>query len=254
MHKSLRWLNYVMSGGLTVAFVTWAIVSGTHRSWLTAPALLGIAAFWATLVATTVISKSATLRATFGPTGTTLRPDRRLDILSFATLIIGCLAAVWCALLGLVGMPVYPIAAEYSPQFTLGSVVAAAGLAFALIMLIRRGGISHITLSSDGFGFTGSTRRWDDVTAITDETTGQTSPWTPLVMVMADGSECILAESGVYTSNPSGLRAFVEFYWRHPQYRSELANSQALTRLSTQYFVSWRGSGPAATPISDGNG
>lgn len=251
MPKPLRWLNYMLSGGLTVAFVAWAILSGTQRSWLTAPALLGIAAFWATLVATTVISGSATLRATFGPTGTTLRPDRRLDILSFVTLMIGCLAAVWCALLGMAGMPVYPIAAEYSPPFTLGSAVAAAALGLALTVLIRRGGISHITLSSDGFAFTGTTRRWDDVTAITDESTGQTSPWTPLVVVMADGSERILAEPGAYTSNTIGLRAFIEFYWRHPQYRSELANGQALIRLSTQYFVSWRGFGPAATLINE---
>lgn len=39
------------------------MVSGTQRSWLTAPALLGIAAFWVTIVATRVVS-------TGWPTGT----------------------------------------------------------------------------------------------------------------------------------------------------------------------------------------
>ncbi|MCV7110583.1 hypothetical protein [Mycolicibacterium setense] len=237
MPKALRWLNFVLSGGLTIAFVAWAVVSGTQRSWLTAPALLGIAAFWVTIIATGVVSSSAVARGTFGPAGTVLRPDKRLDMLAFATLIVGCLAAAWCALLGATGMPVYPIAGEYSTQFTLGSVVVAAGLGIALLFLIRRGGIGRVTLTSDGFSFTGSGGRWDDVTAITDHSTSSTSsPWTPLVMVMADGTECILAEPGVYTPGGHGLSAFVEFYWRHPQYRFELANGQALARLRAQFL------------------
>lgn len=236
MSKALRWLNFVLGGGLTAAFVIWAVVSGTHRSWATAPALLAIAAFWGSIVGYVVMSHSAVVRGTFGPVGTTLRPDKRLDVLAYAMLIVGCLAAVLCLILGLNDTPVYPIAVEYSPQFTLGSAVAAAGLAIALLVLIRRGGISHVTLSSDGFSFTGTGGRWEDVTAITDHSDNSTSPWTPLVMVMADGTERILAEPGVYTPNGHGLRAFVEFYWRHPQHRFELVNGQALDRLHTQFL------------------
>lgn len=56
MPKALRWHNFVLSIGLTSVFVVWAMVSGTQRSWLTAPTLLGIAAFWVTIIATRVVS------------------------------------------------------------------------------------------------------------------------------------------------------------------------------------------------------
>lgn len=45
MPRPLRWLNYVLCGGLTAVFLVWVAVSGTERSWSTAPPLLAIGGF-----------------------------------------------------------------------------------------------------------------------------------------------------------------------------------------------------------------
>jgi hypothetical protein len=190
------------------------------------------------------------VRTTFGrPTartehdaaGTTIRPDRVVDQLSRMMLAAGTLAATLFAVLGAMDLLAIPI--PKVQRFALPAVAALMGVTGAVMLwrTARQGSLSYLRLTPSGFEFGGglATKRgdWATVQKVTDTQPGSRNLTSSAIIVeMSDRTVSTVASTGSYTADENALRDMVQFYWRHPESRSELTDGAASTRLSSGGF------------------
>lgn len=232
----------IFSGGFGIMCTIWGIVTLVRGELLTVVVVLGFAPFCLGLVAQFIILRwgRVTPRGVFDGAGTTIRPDRRVDVLFQVWLLGGVVAMGLFAILAPLGMLDIPVGREqrYSLPF-----MGAAGAVMGAPMLwrtLRRGSMTYLRLTPTGFEFAqGSSSpcgKWADVKDVTDRRPGQPPPaYSAIVIVMSDGQTPTLA-AGSFTPDGQALRELVRFYWQRREDRAELTNGRALERLSNEEF------------------
>lgn len=173
-------------------------------------------------------------------TGTTIRPDRVVDVLTQAWIVAGVLGMALFAIfqpLGKLDIPVPHTMRYYLPFMSAAGAVMGAPM---LWRIVKRGGTKYLRLTPVGFEFaqgSGSARgEWAQLKDVSDRLPGQPTPaYSAIVMVMSDEQIRTLA-AGSFTPDGNALRELVRFYWQHPEFRSELTDGRALERLSKQRF------------------
>ncbi len=166
-------------------------------------------------------------------TATTFRPDPGIELPMQAAVAGGVLSCVLILILlpaGKLAIPVPPTA-RYALPFS-ASFVVAYGVP-VMWRSLRRGSISHLRLTSDGFEFAQGWRprsgRWTAVQDVAAEAPNQKAP-TPgaIVFVMTDGTALTFVASA-YTADGAALRDLVRHYWQYPEDRDELTDDRACT-------------------------
>ena len=164
--------------------------------------------------------------------GTTFHPDRGLDesrqLASFA-LIVNVVPVLCLPLL------MTPSWAAAIPGLT--------ALVFALLVFwnVRRRARSTLRLSPGGVELRHHTRRRScDWTRICDVRGEAPRPWrlkpSELVINVSE-AESLRLPPGAFGPNAAAMRALVEFYWRHPDFRGELTDGSAPRRLGATLGV-----------------
>lgn len=227
----------VLFGPLGVLSVGWAVISVGRGEILTALTALGFAMFCLGFIApfAKTVPGRVSPRGEFDGEGTTVRPDRGIDIplqiALFGLILASGLAAIFVPI-GIVEIPV-PEQMRYALPF----VAAVAALMGAPIMwrTLHRGSFRYLCLTPDGFVIVQGRRPqngdWDQVVDVAEAAPHQTAP-TPnaIVVVMAD-DRVITMPGASFTPEGRQLRQWVRFYWLHPDLREELTDERALQRL-----------------------
>lgn len=228
----------VLFGPLGVLCVGWAVISFGRGEILTAVTAVGFAMFCLGFIvpfAKTVPGKVSP-RVKFDGEGTTVRPDRGIDLpLQIALLgltIAGGLSAIFGPS-GIIEIPV-PQQMRYAIPFV-GAVAAMMG-APIMWRTLRRGSFQYLRLTPTGFvivqGWRPQSGDWVQVVDVAEAAPKQTAA-TPnaIVVVMSDDSVITLPGAS-FTPEGRQLRQWVRFYWLHPDSREELTDERALARLA----------------------
>jgi hypothetical protein len=231
----LAWLVFGAIGTIAVIFAVRAVVRGEYP---TAAAAIGAAVFCYGLI----MPLAKTLRGKVNPrgevddTGTTIRPDRGIDIsvqVSLLGLVVASAVIAIFVPVNKLDIPVPPSMRLVVPF--LGSLIVIVGLP-TLWRNVRRGSTRYLLLTPSGFelvqGWRPAFGDWEHVKDISDEAPEQQTP-TPgaVVFVMADDTAPSLPAQSM-TPNGSAIRDLVRFYWLHPESRGELTDGRALKRLA----------------------
>ncbi|MDT5290667.1 MAG: hypothetical protein QOF88_5556 [Mycobacterium sp.] len=235
----LAWLLFGAIGTLGAVLAVRSVVRGEYPSAVVA---LGASAFCYGLIIplVKVVRGNVIPRGEVDDAGTTIRPDRGIDIpvlVSLFGLVIASALIAVLAPLGKLDIPVPP-ALRFSLPFVSAVIVVTGGP--MLWRNLLRGSTKYLRLTPDGFeivqGWRPQSGDWAQVADVTDAAPNQSAP-TPsaIVMVMSDGSAPSLAAA---SSTPDGraLRELVRFYWGHPTHRAELTDGRALERLRNEQF------------------
>lgn len=238
----MKLFGSVFCGGFGLLCVGWMFVVIARGEYLTAVVLLGFAMFCLGLLAISIWPTRGhiTPRVSFDAAGTTIRPDRRIDVFTQLWLLVTAISTALFAIFGPMGKLDIPVGREqrYSVPFMAGAV--AIGGAITLFGALRRGSMKYVRLTPTGFdfeqGFSSAHRAWGDVKDVTDQTPdGKRAAGTAIVMLMSDDRAPMLT-GGTFTPGGDALRELVRFYWQHPEARSELTDGRALERLAEGRF------------------
>lgn len=205
-------------------------------------ALGGCALFFGMLIPPLKVRRGkVTPRGDLDDAGTTIRPDRSIDIPVHVALLGGVVASALISVLvalGKLDIPVPP-SARYSIPF-MSAVVVAMGTPM-LWRNLRRGSSKYLRLTPEGFEIAQEWRpqggEWAQIVHVTNEAPDQTKP-TPgtIAVIMSDGSTAAMA-AGACTPEGRALRELVRFYWQHPDHRDELTDGRAIRRLADEQFT-----------------
>lgn len=185
----------VLFGPLGALCIVWAVINIGRGEQLTAATALGFAMFclgFMNPLAKTVPGKVRP-RGEFNGAGTTVRPDRGVDVPLQIALLGMTIASGLTAVLVPLGLVKIPMPEEL--RFALPFVAAVAALMGAPIVsrTLRRGSLKHLRLTPSGFmivqGWQPQSGDWTQVVDITETPPNQNAP-TPdeIVIVMADVS------------------------------------------------------------------
>lgn len=167
--------------------------------------------------------------------GTTFRPDRGVEI----PIQVGMAGALVSSVLLLVLLPAGRLAIPVPPNmryalpFTASFLVA--GIAPMLWRNVRRGSMSYLRLTAQGFeiaqGWRPQGADWASVKDIASEGPNQKAQ-TPgaIVFVLNDGTVLTFTASA-YTPDGSALRDLARYYWQYPESRDELTDDRVRARL-----------------------
>jgi hypothetical protein len=235
----LAWLLFGAIGTLAAILAVRSVARGEYPSAVVA---LGASAFCYGLIIplVKVVRGNVTPRGEVDDAGTTIRPDRGIDIpvlVSLFGLVVASALVAVLAPLGKLDIPVPP-----AMRISLPFVSAVIGVTGAPMLWrnLRRGSTKYLRLTPDGFeiaqGWRPQSGDWAQVVDVTDAAPNQSAP-TPsaIVVVMSDGSAPSLAAAS-FTPDGRALRELVRFYWQHPERRGELTDGQALQRLTDERF------------------
>lgn len=235
-------LSGLFCGTLGTLSAVWAVLSIGRGQFITAVITVGVSAFCFGLIIpfAKIVPGNVTPRGAFDGTGTTIRPDRAIDIpvqVSLVGLVVACALIAVFAPLGKLDIPVPP-AMRFSLPFV-SAVIVVTG-APMLWRNLRRGSTKYLLLTPEGFeiaqGWRPQRGGWAEVEDVTDAAPSQSAP-TPnaIVIVMADGSAPTMAAASC-TPDGVALRQLVRFYWQHADHRAELTDGRALERLRDGQF------------------
>jgi hypothetical protein len=235
-------LSGVVFGALGTLCVVLAVLSIGRGQFPTAVVAIGGCSFCFGMIFpfTKIVPGNVTPRGAFDDSGTTIRPDRGIDIpaqLSLAGAVVAAALIVVLVPLGRLDIPVPPFMRLSLPFMSAVIVVTGAPM---LWRNLRRGSTKYLRLTPSGFhmeqGLRSYSGDWAHVEDVTAEAPGQNAP-TPnaVVLVMADGSAPTMAAASC-TPDGTALRQLVRFYWQHPEYRGELTDGLALKRLADERF------------------
>lgn len=240
--KFRRRFALVVLIGSAAACLSWAAITFQRGNYMTAVLSLGVAAWWSIAAVIHLILPRMVAWATCDGSSTTIRPDRRLDLLMLASTVVGIpslgLLAVLSGL-GRLDLPIVTIGSySETPSWIPLACGAVAGVwAVLLILILRLGGIGYIRLNPDEFEFAEAFRRtgtgrWSEVTDVNNVAPeGRHQATCPLVMVMADRQTHLLDNAAMYTENGQALRDLMRFYWLNPGHRIEFTDGRAVARL-----------------------
>lgn len=167
--------------------------------------------------------------------GTTFLPDRGIEI----PLQVGLSGALTSSVLIVILMPLGRLAIPVPPNmryalpFTASFLVV--GIAPMLLRNLRRGSMSHLRLTEQGFEFLQGWRPqsadWSSVeNVISEAPQPKKSPPSAIVFILAD-DKVLTFTASAYTPGGVALRSLVRFYWQHPEARDELTDGRASQRL-----------------------
>jgi hypothetical protein len=230
------------SAGFGLLSLVWAGIRLHHTEYLTAVVILGFAGFCFGLVGSLTIVNfgKVTPRPAFDAAGTTIRPDRRLEVLTVAWSSVTAIAMGLFAVfypLGKLDIPL-PHPLRYSLPFmsAAGAVMSALGLWRRL----RRGEDSYVRLTPNGFEFPRSSQArrttWAQVKNVTDRAPDQGVPIPGAIVVERTEEPALTMAAGSYTPGGQALRKLMRFYWQHPECRTELTDGRAVERLRKEKF------------------
>jgi hypothetical protein len=225
-------------GVIGVLSVFWTVVTFGRGEPATAIVTMGVAVFCFGFIVpfVKIVPGNVRPRVEFDDRGTTIAPDRGIDLpiqVSLLGLVVaGGLFAI-LAPLGKLDVPVPEGMRLYLPF--VGGVAALTG-APILWRSLRRGGSKYLLLTPEGFeivqGWTPKSGNWTQIRGVTDVAPGQSVPTRgAIVIVMSDESVASMA-AGSTTPDGQALRELIRFYWQHADRRSELTDGGALDRLN----------------------
>jgi hypothetical protein len=231
---------WLFLGSIGTFSIVWTGRCLARGEFLTAVVTIGVSAFCFGLSIPMVkaLRKNVTPRGEFDSAGTTIRPDRGIDVPVQVAMLGLAVASVLMTVLvplGRLDIPMPP-SARYSVPFTC-AVLAVTAPPMSWRML-RRGSTKYLRLTPDGFeiaqGWQPRGGNWAQVVDVTDTAPGQTAA-TPgaIVVIMSDGSAPTMA-AGACTPDGRALRELVRFYWQHPEHRGELTDGDALNRMADE--------------------
>jgi hypothetical protein len=235
----LAWLLFGAIGTLAAVL---AVLNTARGEYLTAVAALGASAFCYGLIIplVKVVRGKVTPRGDVDDAGTTIRPDRGIDIpvqVSLLGLVVASVLIAVLAPLGKLAIPVPPFMRLSLPFMSVLIVLMGGPM---LWRYMSRGSTKYLRLTPNGYelaqGWGSASGDWVQVQDVADEAPGQKAP-TPgaVVFVMSDDSAHTLAAGGI-TPDGVALRQLVRFYWEHPESRGELTDGRALKRLADERF------------------
>ncbi|ORV05625.1 hypothetical protein [Mycobacterium celatum] len=238
----VAFLCVIFFGGIGLLCSTWAVISIARGEFLTGIVVLGFAMFSFGLVVpfVKVLPQKIIARGAFDAAGTTIWPDRGIDIpvqLSLVGLVVAMALFATFAPLGELDIPTPHTMRYYLPFISAAGAVAGAPIVWRNF---KRGATKYLRLTPKGFeiaqGWSPSRGEWEQIEDVTDKVPGQATPAeSAVVIVMADGHATTLA-AGSFTPNGRALRQLVRFYWQHPDRRGELTDGRALERLRNEDF------------------
>ena len=219
-----------------LAFFGFGVFSIVRSEWLTAVVAVAIAVFWGAAVMKWAVMPKSTPFATADGSGTTIRPDRRIDrymLLGMVTGIVGCGGLGVFGTLGWLRLPL-PDATDIVRMMSIPWGAVAVVRVVALWVTLRRGSFIRVRLTPEGFEFAErfKTRRgeWANVVDVSNEAPDVPKATSPLVVSLADGSTIMLMESALLGPR-DGVYTLMHYLWRHPDARTELIDGRAVTRL-----------------------
>ncbi len=245
----MKLFSLAFSCGIGILCVVWTAITLARGEFLTAIVVFGFAVSCVGLAATLIRVRLGRVapRGTFDAAGTTIRPDRGVEVLAQTMSLAAVVSMGLFAIFAPVGKLDIPMpAARHFYLVYLPFVAAAGAVTGALIMwrAYRRGGpTSYLRLTPEGFEFTEGLWSsvghggWGEVNEVTDrQPDSRPPPRSAIVMVMSDGQNHTLPTADAYTRGGEALRQMVRFYWQHPEDRAELTDGRALARLSSNDF------------------
>lgn len=235
--RVLRIFSMSFLGLAAFACLAWAGFSLARGHYLTAAIACGAMIFWAAPLRLWFIMPKVVAWGTYDAEGTTVRVDRRVDVLLFIAVLFGAVSLGSAGILGAMNKLDIPLPPDIGPMFAGPFVAPALVFLVALFLTAKRGGIGSLRLTADGFRFVEAfstiAGTWSQVTDVTSQAPADRPANSPLVMVMTDGQIKMLKESALYTRDGHAILQFVTFYWSNPDSRVELTDGRALERLRT---------------------
>ncbi|CRZ16398.1 hypothetical protein [Mycolicibacterium neworleansense] len=224
-----------MLGLVAFACAAWAGLAVVQGHYLTALIAVGATVFWLAPLRVWWIMPSVVARAVCDAEGTTIRVDRRVDILLFIGVLTGALALGAGGVLGAMNKLDIPLPPDIAPMFAMAFIGPALVFVVALVLTVKRGGVGYIRLTAEGFkfveAFSTASGEWAQVVDVTDKAPEDMPAKNPVAMVMADGDVKMIKEPGLYSRDGRAILRFVRFYWQNIDDRVELTDGRALDRL-----------------------
>lgn len=252
-NRILRKFALYLSGGCAVFCVGAAIAAVLHGRYLLTALLVGATTLCVIPFVQWLYIARFVPRGMADSSGTTLRLDRRLDVLSAVLMLDAALVLGSWAVLGHLHVVTVPFPEEFHRNYLImfgGPAVVCA--VFVWLTIKRRGG-GYLRLTPEGFvfavGLVAKKGTWSEVTAVTDVAPKRSYGWgpfkltfshayalCPITITMANGKVVTVKQAGLYAADGDALRESVRFYWQHPGYRVELTDGRALQRLREAQF------------------
>lgn len=220
----------------------WAVLSAIRGEVLTALASAGFSMFCVGFIApfVKVVPGRVRPRCEFDESGTTIRPDRGVDVpiqIALAGLCIGGGLFALLAPLGRLDIPV-PREMRFYLPFVAGVAAALGGV--TVWRTFRRGSSKYLHLTPRGFtiaqGWREQSAEWNDVKDVTDSVPGQPTSSSGAVVFVISDDDCLSISAASITPGGHALRQFVGFYWQHPANRAELVDGEAVRGLADGRF------------------
>ncbi|MGV0768385.1 hypothetical protein [Mycobacterium syngnathidarum] len=226
-------------GSLIAGCLWWAIVTFLHGNYLTAVLSVGLAAWWSVAAALQFVVPAMVGRVACDGSGTTVRPDRRLDRLMLISTVAGTPILGLCAIfswLGKLELPVISLGSYHSTPSWIPLAFAAVTVVWIvfLVLIVRLRGIGYIRLDLDTFKFAEAFRktqggRWSDVIDINETAPeGRYQATRPLTVEMDDGHRYLIDNYALYSP---ALFELIRFYWLRPEDRVELTDGRGVQRF-----------------------
>ncbi|MGV0788375.1 hypothetical protein ABQF33_15820 [Mycolicibacterium sp. XJ2] len=229
-------------GPLGILALFWTIICIGRGDFLTAVVSLGFAMFCLGLIVpfAKVVPGNLAPSGEFDDEGTTIRPDRGVDIPLQISLIGQTVACGLFAILGPLGMVDIPVPEQMRLYIPFASAVAAIMGAPILWRTLRRGSLHYLRLTPNGFTFVQGSRPqngdWAQVVDVTDASPKQSAPTPNSIVVVMSDEDVLTLSAASFAPEGRALRELVRFYWQNPNCRDELTDGQALKRLAEGRF------------------
>ncbi|MGV0715891.1 hypothetical protein ABQE93_10835 [Mycolicibacterium sp. XJ662] len=232
----------LLFGPVGILSAVWAVVNIARGDFLTATVSAGFAVFCLGFIipfARTVPGKVSP-RGEFDSEGTTIRPDRGIDVPLQASLLGLVVAGGLYAIFAPLGMVEIPVPEQFRLYFPFVTAVTAIMGAPIVWRTFRRGSLQYLRLTPNGFKFVQGWRPqegdWTQVVDVTDASPNESAP-TPSAIVVVMSDESVLSlPAASFTPDGRALRELVRFYCQNPDRRDELTDGQALKRLADGRF------------------
>ena len=232
----------IFCAGIGTLCAAWAVVTLLRGEFLTTTTVLGFAVmlFGFAVWLSRMRWGNLTAAGEFDATGTTVRPDRAGDLLIRIAMISGVLAMSLFAVLWPLGKLDIPVPHSMRYYLPVMSTIGALAGAPVLWRAMRRGSMSYLRLTPDGFEFaegrSPAQGQWGEVEDVSYRPPEGPEPKAnSIVFVMSDGKTPTLVVSS-YTPEGRAVRKMVRFYWKHPENRDELTDGRAIERLRAEDF------------------
>lgn len=216
--------------------LVWAFIYLSRAEYLSALVALGFGLFAEGFVAMLVVvaGKWTTPRVTSDDTGTTFRPDFKVDgFLTVSTVAVFFGMLVY-AIFAPQGMLVIPVPSGNQRQYVYACIAGVLVGLPSMWQIAKQRGMSRLRMTTNGIELGGavSTKHltWDELTGVADRPrNGRQSTGT--TYITADNGHIRTLPSDWYTPGGRAMRELVQFYWEHPEARDELVDGRAAGRL-----------------------